>query len=726
MQAAAETISLEEVAAFPKPGTVIPGSLAFTRDGSHVTFLFSADKSLSRQLYALNLATGERHQVVKPAGGGDTEENLSPEQKLERERRRERGTGVTRYYWSKTGDKLLVPLGGDLNVQDGLDGELRKVVDTEGKPALSPRLSRDGSMLAYVLDDEVYAVSTAGGKARQLTRGARGTGKSHGLAEYIAQEEMGRYAGFWWSDDARHIAFTEIDETHIPSYRIVHQGKDAVGKSAEEDHGYPFAGEANAKVRLGVVPVSGGKTRWMDLGDNEDIYLARVHWMPNGELWAEIENREQTRLNLVRFDLKTGKQSPVLSEESEVWINLHRSFRPLRETTGEAEGGFLWASERSGYMHLYLYDAQGQLLRPLTSGEWPVDGVAGVDEKAQEVYFLSGKGDPTQRQLYVVPMAGGEPRRVTPEPGSHGVRFDENFEHFIDTHSSMTQSPRVLVRRLPDAKVVATIFEEEDPKVAKLELTPPELVTLQSRDGVTLHGAIYRPPEGYAAPYPTIVSVYGGPHAQRVADSWGMTIDLRAQYLRNQGFLVFKLDNRGSARRGLAFEAPIKHDMGNIELQDQVDGVNYLVAKGLTRPEPVGIYGWSYGGYMSAMALARAPETFHVGVAGASVTHWDGYDTHYTERYMGTPQGNAKGYAESSVMHHLESMKGKLMLVHGLIDENVHFRHTARLIDALIKAQKDYELLLFPNERHMPRSQQDRVYMERRITSFFRDHLGAQ
>jgi dipeptidyl-peptidase-4 len=335
-------------------------------------------------------------------------------------------------------------------------------------------------------------------------------------------------------------------------------------------------------------------------------------------------------------------------------------------------------------------------------------------------------GDPTQRQLYVVPMAGGEPRRVTPESGSHGVRFDESFKHFIDTHSSMTQSPRVLVRSLPDAKVVATIFEEEDPKVAELELSPPELVTMQSRDGVTLHGAIYRPPEGYAAPYPTIVSVYGGPHAQRVADSWGMTIDLRAQYLRNQGFLIFKLDNRGSARRGLAFEAPIKHDMGNIEIQDQVDGVRYLVEKGLANPKQVGIYGWSYGGYMSAMALARAPETFQVGVAGASVTHWDGYDTHYTERYMGTPQSNAKGYLESSVMHHLKSMTGKLMLVHGLIDENVHFRHTARLIDALIKAQKDYELLLFPNERHMPRSQQDRVYMERRIARFFREHLSSQ
>jgi dipeptidyl-peptidase-4 len=686
-------ISLRDVATFPKPGTVIPGSLAFTANGKHVTFLYSDDKSLSRQLYAIDLEKGERTLVVRAPGGGNTEENLSAEEKLERERRRERGLGVTRYSWSKEGDTLLVPLGGDLLVQNGIEGELRVVVDVAGKPALSPRLSRDGSMLAYVNDDEVYAVSTTGGTPRQLSSGARGSGRSNGLAEYIAQEEMGRYAGYWWSDDAKHIAYTEIDETHIPQYRIVHQGKAGTGEGAEENHGYPFAGAENARVRLGVVPTTGGKTRWMDLGDNQDIYLARVHWMPDGQLWAEIENREQSVLDLVKFDLRTGKQSPVLREESDVWINLHKSFKPLRETEGEAAGGFVWASERSGFMHLYLYDAKGKLLRPLTSGEWPVDSVAGINEEAQEVYFLSGKGDPTQRQLYAVSFAGGEVRQITSEPGSHGIRFNKKFTHFIDTHASMTQAPRVLVRSMPKAELVSTIFEEVDDKVATLGLEPPELVTLKSRDGVTLHGAIYRPPSNFTAPYPTVVSVYGGPHAQRVADGWGMTVDLRAQYLRSQGYLVFKLDNRGSARRGLAFEGALRHDMGNIELQDQVDGVQWLVDKGLAKKESVGIYGWSYGGYMTAMALARAPETFSVGVAGASVTHWDGYDTHYTERYMGTPKSNPKGYQESSVMHHLGGLQGKLMLVHGLIDENVHFRHTARLIDALIKAQKEYELL---------------------------------
>ncbi|MCA9985184.1 MAG: S9 family peptidase, partial [Anaerolineales bacterium] len=266
-----------------------------------------------------------------------------------------------------------------------------------------------------------------------------------------------------------------------------------------------------------------------------------------------------------------------------------------------------------------------------------------------------------------------------------------------------------------------TIYDEVDPRIAEMGLEPPELVSLTNRDGITLHGAIFRPDS--AGPYPTIVQVYGGPHAQMVTNGWGLTVFMRAQYLRSLGFLVFVLDNRGSARRGLAFEGAIKWDMGDLEVQDQVDGVNWLVAQGLTDPERVGIYGWSYGGYMSLMCLARAPETFKVAVSGAPVVHWDGYDTHYTERYMGLPADNPDGYEVASVLNHVAGIQGKLLLVHGLIDENVHFRHTARLINALIAARKPYDLLLFPDERHSPRRLGDRVYMEERVRDYFLAHL---
>lgn len=710
-------ISLEQVATYPRPGTSIPVSLSFAHGGS-LSFLYSEEGSLNRGLYSLDIKSGKRRSIISSANGGDTEESLTAEEKLARERRRERGLGVTRYNWSSDNQVLLVPLGGHLYVQYGMDGTLRKLVDGGSGSLQSPQLSSDGSMLAFVRDNDIYTIPTAenAGEATRLTFGGEAS-KVHGIAEYIAQEEMGRYLGYWWSRDGKYIAFTEIDETHLPSYRIMHQGSEETGESAQENHGYPFAGAANAKVRLGVIPTSGGEVCWMDLGLSEDIYLARVHWLPDGQLWGEIENREQSQLDLVRFDTGTGAQSPLLREQSDVWINLHNSFYALRD------GGFVWASERTGFKHLYRYDKDAVLVGALTTGSWPVDELVAVNEDAALLYYLSGHDDPTQAQLYEVALDGTKLRAVTTERGMHSVVIDSSFRYFADTHSSLAKAPDIKIRALATGALVQELFTEQDPLVAALDLIPPELVTLQSRDGVTLHGAIYRPPSTFSAPYPTVVSVYGGPHAQRVSDSWDLSVDMRAQYLCNQGYLVFKLDNRGSARRGLEFEGALKHDMGRIEILDQVDGVQWLAAQGLADSDRVAMYGWSYGGYMSAMALARAPETFRVGIAGAPVTHWDGYDTHYTERYMGTPASNPDGYRQSAVMHHLHNMSGKLMLVHGLIDENVHFRHSARLINALIDAQKDYELLLFPNERHMPRSQKDRLYMETRMVRFLDENL---
>lgn len=260
-------------------------------------------------------------------------------------------------------------------------------------------------------------------------------------------------------------------------------------------------------------------------------------------------------------------------------------------------------------------------------------------------------------------------------------------------------------------------------------LVAPQVVSFPTSDGrETLFGAVYLPDEGAhgTGPFPLVVAVYGGPHVQRVTDGWDATADMRAQRLGDAGYAVLKVDNRGSAGRGRRFEGAVRHDMGNLEVDDQVAGVRLLVERGIADPGRVGIYGWSYGGYMAAMCLLKRPDVFHVAVAGAPVTHWDGYDTHYTERYMGTPQGNPQGYARSAVMAYVDGLKegeSKLMLVHGLIDENVHFRHTARLVNALIAARKTYDLLLFPDERHSPRKLQDRIYMEKRIKEYFDQNL---
>lgn len=706
-----QPITLEDVATYPLPGMSFPGSLAFSPDNRLVTYLFSAEGSLSQQLMGYDLATAVTQSLIIPPGGGDTEESLSLEEKLRRERLRQHSLGITQYAWGQDG-RLLIPLQGSLYLQDSRETGLRLLADGGGSPLLDARFSPDGAWVAFVQDCELYVTPVADGEPRQLTRGARGTGKTHGLAEYIAQEEMHRGEGYWWSPDSQWLAFTEVDETHIPVYRIVHQGKDQTGDGAQEDHRYPFAGQANAKVRLAVVHRDGGDPIWLDLGDEADMYLARVKWLPNGRLTAQIENRAQTRLDLVEFNIATGEKRTLLTETSDVWINLHDLFKPL------ADGRFLWASERTGFMHLYLYDGDGRLERPLTQGEWLVVGITAVDEKAQIVYFTGTADSPLETHLYAVPFTGGPPRRITREPGTHSPIINLPRKQFIDLYQSKNTPPCVRLCALDDGTTQHTLYANADPRLPRLNLRPPEIVTLPSRDGVDLFGAIYRPAVG-SGPFPTIIHVYGGPHVQMVADNWRVTANMRAQYLAQQGFLVFMLDNRGSARRGLAFEGWIHGQMGGIEVQDQVDGVRWLVAQGLADPARVGIYGWSYGGYMALMCLAQAADVFRTAVAGAPVTHYDGYDTHYTERYMGTPQANPQGYTQGSVMAHVDKLVGKLLLVHGLIDENVHFRHTARLINALIRARKPYDLLLFPNERHSPRSLADRIFMEEQIRDYF-------
>ncbi len=731
MDGQANRVPVEEVARFPPPGMSTPVAFSFSPDDRLLTYLYGPDQSPVRQLHALDVLSGES-RVIQASVEGDTTD-LSLEEQLLRQRQRQLGEGIVRYSWSRKGQTILIPAQSGVYVKDGADSPARLVVSSKEGAILDPQLSPDGTLLAFVRDAEICVVPTSAGCSagggpteggetqvgiRELTHGARGTGKTHGLAEYIAQEEMGWLSGFWWSRDGRCIAFEEVDESHIPEYRIVHQGKETTGEGAQENHRYPFAGEPNARVRLGVVSVDGGDPVWLDLGDDDDFYLARVDWMPDGSLCAQIENREQTRLDLVRFDVTIGDRTVLLSETSDVWINLHDAFLPLDN------GDFVWASEHSGFCHLYLCSRDGEVIRQLTAGLWVVGGLSGVDQKSRRVYFTGTRDGVTERHLYCVSLEGGSVERITTEPGTHLVTIDHALRRFVDVFSDIRTPPTITLRSIEDGSTIHTIHEPDDPRIEALVLEPPELIEIESRDGETLHGALYRPQADFGpGRYPTIIYVYGGPHVQVVANHWSMTAAMRIQFLRSQGYLVFSLDNRGSARRGLAFEGVIKHNMGDIEVRDQVDGVRWLVDSGLADPERVGVYGWSYGGYMTLMCLSRAPDVFKMGVAGAPVTHWDGYDTHYTERYMGTPESNPDGYRDSSVMAHVENLRGDLLIVHGMIDENVHFRHTARLLNALIKARKRYELLLFPDERHMPRSLTDRVYMEERIAEFFRRNL---
>jgi dipeptidyl-peptidase-4 len=712
----------------PAPGFNAPVSVSFSPDGKLVTFLYSEEGTLTRQLWAFNPARGERFPVVQPPGEGVTDANVSREEALRRERQRQRGFGVTSYGWSQRGDTLLVPVRGALYVQHGAGGRLRKVTDAE-PPCIDPQLNADGTAVAFVRAGELYSLDLIRDDAVpvRLTFDATppDAGEqliSNGLAEFVAQEEMGRQSGFWWSPDGRFLAVEQVDSAPVAPYTIVHQGDERVDS---ETHRYPFAGEANVRVRLAVVRAEGGAVVRLPLPgvDDGDGYLTRVDWAPDGCLLVQVMTRDQRRLELRRIDPAAHTSVALAVETADDWLNLHDDLRcvPLADARGEYPSDLyeiLWSSERSGERQLYLYDKDGSELRRITPGPWPVDGVVDVDEKRRTVCF-AGSEDPLELHVWQVSLDGGRPQRLSAEPGVHGAVFAPDHRRFVESFNS-PQTPPVLTLRDLDAGTALRIFAVEDPEVGRLALRPPEIVSFTARDGETLYGAIYRPPQlEQNRPCPVLVEVYGGPHVQLVNRSWAKTVDLRAQYLARQGFIVFKADNRGSARRGHRFEAPIFRRMGRIEVDDQVDGVRYLASLPEADVSRVGVYGWSYGGYLTLMCMLKAPDVFKAGVAGAPVTSWDGYDTFYTERYMETPAANPDGYHESAAMTHAGNLQGRLLLLHGMLDENVHFRHSARLINALNEAGKPHELAIFPSERHGPRSEAQRTALEQRLADFF-------
>jgi dipeptidyl-peptidase-4 len=568
----------------------IPGTIRYSPDSQYVTYLFSERGDLFRDVWRLDLSTGKKERWLTPPGEAVTEETVSRDEALRRERLRLREIGITDYLWAEKANILLLPLRGELfKWAEG------KTTHLTGGGVIDPKITRDGRRIFFVRDGDVWAIDDRG--ERRLT--FHPPGSTNGLAEFVAQEELARMSGYWPATDGKQVAFEQLDESHIPIYPIVHQGKPAL---EVEEHRYPFAGAENARVKLGVVSVDSGRTTFMDLG-GQDGYIARVDWHPDGRLFVQWLSRDWQQLELLAYDVTTGGGRPIVIEKQEPWINLHDDLRFL-ENTGE----FVWSSERTGFRHLYLYAPDGSLIRQLTEGTWPAEASVALDEKRRHIYFVGWQESPLERHPFRVSLDGGPPERLTTEPGMHGVAIAPDFRSFVDVWDSRTTPPSVSVRSMAgDTQSVIHAAADVD-----IDLTPPELHHFRSTEGAELYAAVYRPNslplvgragEGVAAP--VILEVYGGPGAQTVNDSWAQTVDLRAQLLAQHGFVVLKVDNRGSARRGLAFEAPIARNFGDIELRDQIDGVRWLGTLGFADTSRVGIYGWSYGGYGGLQSRGR-------------------------------------------------------------------------------------------------------------------------
>ncbi len=592
------------------------------------------------------------------------------------------------FTWSDSGNEMLVSAGGDLfllHVDSGKWDQLTSTVEAERDAKLSP----GGRFVSFRRDHDLYSLEVASRKVARLTHDGSET-LLNGELDWVYPEELEIGTAHWWSPDGNFIAFFQLDTSREP---VFPQADLLALRARLEPERYPQAGDPNADVRVGIVPAAGGDVHWVDLGEPRDNLLARLVWLPHSRgVAVEKLNRVQNRLDLLIADAATGSARTVLHEEDPYWINVNNDLRFLK---GDR---FLWGSERDGFHHLYLYSTEGKRLRQLTEGDWEVETVTGLSEAADELYFTSTEASPLERQLYAVRLDGKHRRRITAETGTHEISLSPDSRLYLDTASSLTSPPRRTLHGI-DGSETAVFRDADRSQADEYDILPTEIHKVKAADGTLLYARLIKP-SGFAPDkkYPVAVVVYGGPGVQTVLDKWpAMGWD---QVLAHRGFIVWQLDNRGSAGRGHRWESVIFRDMGEHELQDQWEGIRYLESLGFADTSHMGIYGWSYGGYMTLYTLTRAPGLFRAGIAGAPVTHWRNYDTIYTERYMGLPADNARAYERASALTKASDLKDKLLLVHNLEDDNVHFQNTVQFMDALERAAKPFEVMLYPQKAH--------------------------
>lgn len=712
--AGAAELSLEQVFASPSLAGSVPRALTLSPDGRHIAYLKPrAEDALRADLWVEPVEGGAPRMAADSlamAGGALTEAEL---QRRERARLAS-ARGIVEYRWTSDGKAFLVPVDGDLWLQP-LDGAARRLTQS-AESEVDAKLSPDGRFVSFVRAANLWLIDLATGVERPLTTEGAGA-VTYGQAEFVAQEEMKRMTGQWWAPDSRRLALTRVDESGVRVAVRAAIGSDGTRVSEQR---YPFAGTPNAVVSLEIRGLDGGAPVEVDLGPDPDIYLARVDWLSADRLVVQRQSRDQKRLDVLEVDAATGRSRPLFAETAATWVNLHDNLKPL------ADGRrFLWTSERSGMSQLMLWD--GARLQPLTPRGVLVDEVVALDEAAGLVFFTGFVDSPLEKGLWRARLDGRDaPMRLSQLGGWAEAVMDASGRVALVTWSSPAQPPQVmLVGR--DGALLRFVSEN------RVEDTPygpyaeghvvPRFGTLRAADGQEMHWMMLVPPglaEGARAP--VVFEVYGGPGVQRVRRAWG---SLLHQYLVRRGHVVFVMDNRGSANRGVRFEAPLYRALGGVEVEDQLQALEFVKAQPFVDPERIAVYGWSYGGYMVLRLMTRAPEAFAAGVAGAPVTDWRLYDTHYTERYLGNPALDDAPYAAADVTVAAARLARPLLLIHGLADDNVVFDHSAKLMAALQAAGRPFETMVYPGQAHGIREPALATHMWMTILRFLDRNVGA-
>jgi dipeptidyl-peptidase-4 len=724
----AEDLSIERLVASPSLSGPVAKGVKISPDGKRVTFLQGkADKQDQQDLWEYHIADGKKRLLVdsqKLLGG---EEELDEVELARRERARIFSTGIIEYAWSPDGKALLFPLGGDLYYLK-LGSEPRRLTETKATET-DAKISPKGRYVSFIRKQNLFVFDLKSGREKAITETGAGA-VSFGMADFAAQEEMYRNTGYWWSKDDRRLAYTRMDESEVTLVNRYEIGADGVTIVEQR---YPFAGSKNAVVELFVHELKTGAVKEIVLGEDKDFYLARVNYSPDGTLAVQKQSRDQKTLDLIFIEKDGFEQTIVVKEEQPNWVNLHSDLTFI-------DGGrrFLWTSERTGFSHIYLYEKDGTLVRQLTEGDWPVSptsrngaGIRAVDEKGEMVWFTGWRETPTEKHLYRVSLNGGAVEQLTQPGGWHNATVAPNGRFFVEDGQGPSRPPYAAIRSASGellSYITENALDESHPYHAFMEgHSSYQFGTLKTDDNTELQYQIGLP-KGFDPnrQYPAVVYLYGGPGVgQSVRKVWPIDGRLNGmrQILMRNGYVVFTIDNRGTPNRGKAFEDVLYRNMGDYEVRDQLLGLDWLKSQSFVAADKVGIFGWSYGGYMTLMALLKSPGSYKAGISGAPVTNWRLYDTHYTERYMGDPNDGDGKYEISSTNTYVENLADPLLLVHGMADDNVFFDNSVQLMDALQESSKPFELMTYPGKRHRIVGEAENTHMWKMFLNFFDRNL---